>query len=396
MEKRAILPLAEYFKDIQDPRVDRCKKYRLLDIIIITLLATLCGAEGWEDIDRFALARKDQLKKFLLLENGIPGHDVYRRVFVRLIPQQIEECFMAWIRAVRSTIDKEIIAIDGKTLRGSLDRNKGIKAAHLVSTWASENRLVFAQVKVDDKSNEITAIPQVLSMIALQGCIVTIDAMGCQYEIANQIVEQKADYVFSLKGNQGTLHKDVQEYFANVDFDIPKEDTQVLITTDVDHGRIEIRKHAISSRVDWLTKRHAHWSTIKSIGVIEATREIGQKITRERRYYVSSLDANPELFARAARTHWGIENSLHYVLDVAFREDACRIKSGQAPENIAWIRKFAITLVRMDKDTQSSVKGKLKNLAWSEEYLERQLFSSDLADYDQPSTVKPVPYNYVL
>ncbi len=265
MEKKAIRPLGDYFKDVQDPRIDRCKKHHLLDVIIITLLATLSGAEGWEDIQRFAIAREDQLKRFRLLENGQPGHDVYRRVFARLIPDQIEACFMAWIRSIRENINQEIIAIDGKALRGSFDRHKGIKAAHLVSAWATENRLVFAQVKVDEKSNEITAIPDLLSMIALEGCIVTIDAMGCQYEIANQIRAAKADFLFSLKGNQSSLHTDVEEYFDTVDFVSPETDTFTYSITDVDHGRIETRKHAITDNIPWLTARHPKWHGILSV-----------------------------------------------------------------------------------------------------------------------------------
>jgi predicted transposase YbfD/YdcC len=396
MHKKDIKPLCDYFKDITDPRIERCKKHCLLDIIIITLLAIICGAEGWEDIQEFADAREAQLKKFLLLEHGIPHHDTYRRVFARLIPEQIEACFMAWVRSIRENIREEIIAIDGKTLRGSFDRNKGIKAAHIVSAWATENRMVFAQVKVDEKSNEITAIPELLSMIALEGSIITIDAMGCQYEIANQITEAKADYAFSLKGNQGSLHTDVKEYFEAIDFVSPERNTFTYTTTDVDHGRIEVRKYAITENVEWLKSRHPNWQSIKSIGVVEASREIEGTVTVERRLFVASLPADPQVFAKVVRGHWGIENSLHYVLDVAFREDACSIRNGNAPENIAWIRKFAITLVRMDTESRRSVKGRIKKLSWSAEYLERLLFRTNFADFLQPSTIKPVPYQHVL
>ena len=396
MEKKKSQPLIEYFKDIQDPRIDRCKKHSLLDVIIITLLATISGAQGWEDIEEFGDAREAQLKKFLLLENGIPRHDVYRRVFARLIPEQIEACFMAWVRSIRENIDQEIIAIDGKTLRGSFNRNQGIKAAHIVSAWATENRLVFAQVKVDEKSNEITAIPELLSMIALEGCIVTIDAMGCQYAIADQITEAQANYVFSLKGNQSGLHNDVKEYFDGLDFDKPEQDIKVFTTTDVDHGRIEVRRHAISADVAWLKDRHPHWQTIQAIGVIESRREIGDLVSVERRYYLMRLPPDPELFAKTSRGHWGIENSLHYVLDVDFGEDACSITNGNAPENMAWMRKFAITLVRMDKNPKKSVRKKIKKLGWSEEYLEWLLFKSDFVSVDQPSAVRPVPYRHVL
>lgn len=391
MATKAVSPLADYFKDIKDPRIERNKRHRLLDVIVVSLLAILCGAEGWEDIERYGRAKKEWLKKFLLLENGIPSHDVYRRVFNRLIPEQIEQCFLAWIRSIKSDIPREVIAIDGKTIRGSFNRQRGLKAAHLVSAWASENRLVFAQVKVDEKSNEITAIPELLSMIALKGCIVTIDAMGCQYAIADRIVWEEADYLFSLKGNQSGLHDDVVEYFRETDLATSDEDVRVHRTMDVDHGRIETRIHAVTADVAWLTERHAAWHTIRSIGMIEGRREIGDSVTTDRRYYLSSLPADPELFATAARSHWGIENSLHYVLDVAFREDACRIKSGHAPENLAFIRKMAMTLVRSDTESKSSLKGRLKNLAWSNDYLEKLLFRSVFADNSPPQAQEMHP-----
>jgi predicted transposase YbfD/YdcC len=327
MTKQPIPPLVDFFRNIKDPRVNRHKKYMLLDVIVITLLAVICGAEGWEDIERFGIAKKAWLKKFLLLEHGIPRHDVYRRVFNRLVPEQIEQCFMSWVRAIKTDIDREIIAIDGKTVRGSLDVHKGLKAAHLVSAWATENRLVFAQVKVDGKSNEITAIPELLSLLALKGAIVTIDAMGCQYAIADQITDARADYVFSLKENQETLYQDVREYFQDVDLAHPPDEIQVHTTFDIDHGRQERRYYGVTGDVAWLVERHPLWKSIKSIGMVESWRTVDGKTTVEVRYYLSSLPVDVELFATAVRAHWGIENSLHYVLDVAFREDACRIKT---------------------------------------------------------------------
>jgi predicted transposase YbfD/YdcC len=250
MKSTPIPPLASFFKNIKDPRVDRHKKYDLLDIIVITMLAILSGAEGWEDIDDFAHAKESWLKEFLLLKNGIPGHDVYRRVFVRLLPEQVESCFMQWINALKPGIEREVIAIDGKSIRGTFSSHKSLRAVHMVSAWASERRITLGQVKVAEKSNEITAIPQLLEMIALQGCIVTIDAMGCQYEIANKIVKAEADFVFSLKRNQSSLHKDVVEYFGDVDIEKNQNDTiQTFKTFDVDHGRIETRWHSISSDI---------------------------------------------------------------------------------------------------------------------------------------------------
>jgi len=280
MEKAPVPPLMDYFRDIKDPRIERNKIYPLIEVIVITILAIMAFAEGWEDIETYGLAKKAWLKKFLPLNNGIPKHDVYRRVFNCLRPEAIEQCFMAWVRDIKQDTTQEIIAVDGKTVRGSFNSQLETSPLHLVSAWATRNRLVLAQVKTQDKSNEITAIPSLLELIALKGCIVTIDAMGCQYKIADYIVEEKADYVFSLKENQPSLY------------------------------------------------------TVKSIGIVQSTRETPQKTSTECRYYVSSLNPDPKLFAAAVRAHWGIENSLHYVLDVDFREDACRIKTGAASETV--------------------------------------------------------------
>jgi len=376
MKTENVKPLAEYFQNIEDPRVDRRKRHRLLDIIIITLLAVFCGAEGWEEIEEYGRAKEDWLKKFLLLENGIPQHDTYRRVFNRLNPDQVEQCFMDWVRSIKKDIPQEVIAIDGKTIRGSFDRYKGLKAAHIVSAWATENRLVFAQVKTEEKSNEITAIPELLSLIALKGCIVTIDAMGCQYEIADKIVQEGADYLFSLKGNQSSLHDDVVTYFDGIDFSHPAKGIQVHKTFDVDHGRMETRWHAVSDDVSWLAERHPAWKSVRSVGVIESKREVSGEVSTEKRYYISSLPSDAQLFATAARAHWGIENSLHYVLDVAFREDACRIKDGYAPENMAVIRKMALTLIQSDAQSKDSMKRRRKKLTWSDDYVEHLLFQT--------------------
>jgi len=379
MEKAPVPPLMDYFKDIKDPRVERNKIYPLIEVIVITILAIMASAEGWEDIETYGLAKKAWLKKFLPLDNGIPKHDVYRRVFNCLHPQAIEQCFMAWVRDIKQDTTQEIIAVDGKTVRGSFNSQLDASPLHLVSAWATGNRLVLAQVKTQDKSNEITAIPSLLELIALEGCIVTVDAMGCQYKIADYIVEEKADYVFSLKENQQSLYEDVAEYFKGIDFSHPAPDILVESTFDVDHGRLERRSYGVSGNVSWLTERHPAWKTIKSIGIVQSTRETPQKTSTERRYYVSSLNPDSELFAAAVRAHWGIENSLHYVLDVAFREDACRIKTGAAPENWACFRKIAMTVARSDKQSTNSVKKRVKKMGWSDEYLEQLLFHSSFA-----------------
>jgi predicted transposase YbfD/YdcC len=379
MTKQSIPPLIDFFRHIQDPRVERNKDYPLIEVIVITLLAVMAFAEGWEDIEKYGRAKEGWLRKFLPLEHGIPKHDVYRRVFIRLKPEAIASCFMEWVKAIKRDIKGEIIAIDGKTVRGSFNTRTEQKAIHLVSAWATENRLVFAQVKTGEKGNEITAIPTLLEMIALKGCIVTIDAMGCQYKIADQIVAAEADYLFALKENQGTLYEDVKTYFEGFDQTHPEANIATHTTFDVDHGRLERRFHGITSDVSWLIERHPAWKSIKSIGLIDSKRETGDKVSLERRLFVSSLPPDPQLFAVTGRGHWGIENRLHYVLDVAYREDGARIKSGEGPENWAYFRKIAMTVARSDQESKDSVKSRVKQMAWSDDYLERLLFHSSFA-----------------
>jgi predicted transposase YbfD/YdcC len=376
MTNQSIPPLIDFFRHIKDPRVERNKAYPLLEVIVITLLAVMAFAEGWEDIGKYGKAKEGWLRKFLPLKHGIPKHDVYRRVFTRLKPEAVSSCFMEWVRAIKRDIEREVIAIDGKTVRGSFNTRQGHKAIHLVSAWATKNRLVFAQVKTEEKSNEITAIPTLLEMIALKGCIVTIDAMGCQYKRADQIVAAGADYLFALKENQGTLYEDVRLYFEDVDLTRLDPNIATHTTFDVDHGRLESRFHGITADVSWLVERHPTWKSIKSIGVIDSKREIGDKVSFERRLYVSSLPPDPELFAVTGRSHWGIENSLHYVLDVAYREDGARIKTGEGPENWSYFRKIAMTVARADRGSKDSVKSRVKQMAWSDDYLERLLFHS--------------------
>ncbi|GHV27497.1 H repeat-associated protein YdcC [Spirochaetia bacterium] len=381
--KAARKPIIAYFSGVKDPRTNRNKlrKYPLVEVIVITILAVISAAKGWEDIERYGKAKRKWLEKFLQLEHGIPKHDVYRLVFIKLDPAEIERCFMNWVRDIKASIGREVISIDGKAVRGTFNAESG-KSLHLVSAWATANKLIFGQEKTDEKSNEITAIPHLLEKIALEGCIVTIDAMGCQHAIAEQIVGKKADYVFSLKGNQGNLHESVEEYWEGLDFNAPASAQERHIrfnstsTHDIGHGREEYRDYAVSDDVEWLHKEFPLWKTIRSIGMVEETRQEGEKITIGRRYFVSSLEADAEQFAHAVRLHWGIENSLHYVLDVAFGEDACRIRTDKGPENMAFIRKIAMTLARSDKESKSSMVGRLKQMGWDNDYLEQMLFDS--------------------
>ena len=388
-------PLMEYFANIEDPRREtKNKKYPLVEVIVIAFLAVMSGADGWESIERYGVMRKNWLAKFLDLREGIPKHDVYRRALCALRSELLESCFMDWVRDVKEDIKREVIAIDGKTVRGMATKSRfkagtEAKSIHLVSAWATENQLVFAQVETEEKSNEITAIPVLLEQIAIAGCIVTIDAMGCQHEIADKIVQKGADYVLSLKGNQGNLHEEVEGYGEMLDFDKPEAQADYIrfhsvSTYDEKHGRKETRDYAISDDVEWLRKQFPQWKSINSIGVVESTREtsVGEATT-ERRYFISSLGADAELFAHAVRAHWGIENRLHYMLDVIYREDACRVRKDYSPRTLALIRKIALTIARSDKESKTSVRGRVQQIAWSEDYLESLLFRSDFASVQE-------------
>jgi len=362
--------LLEHFADLTDPRVDRTKLHQLLDVLVIAMCATICGAEGWEDFAEFGKAKQEWFKTFLELPNGIPSPDTFRRVVMRLDPQEFEACFLRWVQAVNKIASGQIVAIDGKQLRGSRNAAADLGPIHMVSAWACENRLVLGQVKVDEKSNEITAIPELLRALALTGCIVTIDAMGCQREIAEQIVEQEADYVLALKGNQGTLHEDVAQYFAWAE-KVGFKDISYTFdeTVEKDHGRIEERRCWATDDIEWLQQK-AMWQGFQSIVMVEADREVlGKERTVERRYFISSLPAAAQPLLEAVRGHWGIENQLHWCLDVALREDASRIRCDHAPENMAVLRHLALNLLKQEKSCKLGIKRKQLKAGWDHDYL---------------------------
>ena len=365
--------IIEHFSSLTDPRILLKTRHKLIDIIVITLCAVLAGADEWTEIAEFGRIKEKWFRTFLELPFGIPSHDTFGRVFSMIRPEEFEKCFLDWVRAAFQTIAPQVIAIDGKTLRHSYDRSSNKAAIHMVSAWATENRLVLGQVKTEEKSNEITAIPELLRVLAHKGCIVTIDAMGCQREIVKQIVEQGADYVISLKGNQGTLHKEVELLLQSAKengFKDLSHDT--CETTDGEHGRIEIRRFTTTGEVDWFEDK-SKWEKLTSFGMVESERQIGDKTTRDTRYYISSLPSDAKTFAQASRGHWGIENGLHWSLDIAFREDESRIRIGHAATNLGIIRHFALNLIKQDKSRKVGVKASRKRAGWDETYLHRLL-----------------------
>ena len=375
-EKESQGTLLEHFQDLEDPRVSHLIEHQLRDIIGLTISAVLCGADSWVEIELYGKAKQEWLKSFLCLPNGIPSHDTIARLFAALNPEALQKCFLDWVKTIARVSDGEIIAIDGKTLRQSYDKGAGKGAIHMVSAWAAQNQLVFGQVKVDEKSNEITAIPELLKVLELKGCIVTLDAMGTQTDIAEQIIAKEADYILSLKGNQGNLHQDVSQLFdwaTKTNFeDIPHEFYQ---TINGDHGRIDIRRHWLLDKVEHLIDAE-RWTGLKRVGLVESERRIaGQTTVLERRYYLLSLDGDVERFAHAVRGHWTIENQLHWVLDIAFDEDACRIRKGNAPENLALIRHLALNLLRQDNSTKAGIKAKRRKAGWDDNFLASILFS---------------------
>jgi predicted transposase YbfD/YdcC len=373
-QNQSLEQLRTRFATLEDPRVERTKLHQLLDIITIAICAVICGADDWSEIELFGHAKEAFFKSFLPLPNGIPSHDTFGRVFARINPEQFQRCFLEWVQDLVSASGgqvKGVIAIDGKRVCGSRDAANGKGAIQMVSAWAHDNGMVLGQVKVDDKSNEITAIPALLQLLDLSECIVTIDAMGCQKEIAASITDAGGDYVLALKGNHSALHQDVITTFnEGMDTRFKGISHQTHETIDKGHGRIERRRYYLVD--DPLYMRYLDqqekWPGLCSIGMVEAEREVGGVVSRDRRYYLCSVSSVRE-FAHAARGHWGIENGLHWVLDVAFREDHNRTRSDHSAHNFAILRHIALNLLKAEKSVKVGVKGKRLNCGWDHSYL---------------------------
>jgi predicted transposase YbfD/YdcC len=364
--------LTAHFAALEDPRVERTKLHPLLSVVAIALCAVICGAESGDEIAEFGETKAGWLATFLDLPNGTPAHDTFNRVFAALDPEQFQAGFRRWVRAVATALPAEVIAVDGKTVRGSADRANGKAAIHLVWAWASANRLVLGQVKVDDKSNEISAIPELLRALALGGCLVSIDAIGCPKEIARRIRDQGGDYVLALKDTQPRPLEEARTTFARA-----REHASVDLVADharavtKGHGRLEIRRHAVIADPDILAWLHDEdgWPGLAAPGMVEAERRVGAERTTQARYYLLSRTLNARDFGAAVRSHRGIENQLHWTLDVTFNEDHSRVRAGHAAANFALLRRLALNLLRRHETKRLSIKAKRLKAGWDDAYL---------------------------
>ena len=359
----------EFFSEIDDPRLDRKKRHSLMDILFISLCAVVCGAKSFVDMADFGRAKFEWFKERLELVNGIPSHDTFRRVYSILDPEQFRQCFITWTEAISEAVD-DIIAFDGKTLRHSFDSATGMSAIHVLNAWSSVNDFCLGQMKVDGKSNEITAMPQLMRMMNIKGSVITADALNCQKDIAETIIDQGADYVLALKGNHHDLFEDVKLYFKTGLSDGFEERYQFTEENDCGHGRIETRAYYMVKveELPWLRGRD-EWKGLKSVVCVDSTRysKSTRTETREQRYFISSLDVISRI-SRAIRCHWNVENKLHWVMDVDFGEDACRVRRDHAPENFAIIRQIAHNLLKRAGDNRS-VRRKINLCCWDNDFL---------------------------
>ena len=384
MQSERIGGFIEHFEVLKDPRVKRTPEHELMDIVVIGLCCVICGGESFNDMEQFGQAKLEWFKTFLKLPHGIPSHDTFNRLFCALDPQNFLECFLSWTQSVRAAVPQEIVALDGKALRRAVA--SGASPRYVISAWAEDNGLVLGQWEVDEKSNEITAIPRILRALELSGCIVTLDAMGCQKKIAREIKEADAEYVLALKGNQGTVHQEVKAFLEQTVEEqkkarppgarLPKAAAalQQWETIEKGHGRIEARRYYLSGDLDWFADR-ADWEGLRTVGMVESTREINGQISVERRFYLSSLGPDAQTFARAVRGHWGIENKLHWVMDVNFGEDQSRARSGHAAQNLAALRRLGLNLLKHEPKKRS-LRGKQLDAGWDNAYLLKVLGSN--------------------
>ncbi len=373
--------IEKHFSTVRDPRAQHSIDHLLLDMIVITLCATICGANDWEAVAEYGRTKYEWLKTFLPLPHGIPDHDTFSRLFARLNPEELQGCFINWMQAVHQVTVSDLMNVDGKTLRGAREPGNNRSFIHMVSVWSASNRLVLGQRKVASKSNEITAIPELLKLLEIRGCLVSIDAMGCQTEIAKTIIEQEADYVLALKANQGNLYEDVTQLFdwAGQQGFNSVEDQFQATTIEKGHGRLEIRRYALMGNTEHLLGAEK-WPRLRSIGRVESERRVNGQISDvERRYYLLSIEGDVQRFADAVRHHWSVENQLHWVLDVSFKEDKCRGCQGYSAENFTVMRHIAVNLLSQEKTAKVGIENKRLKAGWDNRYLETVLNCLNIA-----------------
>jgi predicted transposase YbfD/YdcC len=372
--------LLRHFEELQDPRVERTKKHKLMDMVAIAICGVICGADNWVEIAYFGEVKEAWLRQFLELPNGIPSHDTFNDVFARIKGEEFQRCFMNWVQAVAVLTEGEVVSVDGKALRRSHDKTSGKEAIWLVNAWASQNHLALGQRPVDDKSNEITAIPTLLKLLTLKGCIVTIDAIGCQTDIAQTIVDQEADYVLSVKKNQPSLYEDLEELFKGaMEAHFHQTPHSYARTLDKGHGRVEVRRCWTLFAPEFLAyvRNKDAWANLQTVIMVQRERHLpNHDPSLETAYFISSLSTEAAEFLKIIRSHWGVENGLHWVLDMAFREDDARLRKGYGDQNFAVLRQLALNLLRQDQSTKLGVKGKRLKAGWDEVYLRHILASA--------------------
>ena len=369
-----------HFGNIPEPRLERTRLHELIDILVIAICAVICGADSWEEIEDFGNAKEVWLGTILVMPNGIPSHDTFRRVFGLIDAEAFQRSFVSWVQAVTEVIGGQVIAVDGKKPRGSQDRGIGKGAIDMVSAWASANQVVLGQVKVDDKSNEITAIPELLRMLVIRGCIVTVDSMGCQVEVAQTCVEQEADYVLALKGNQPHLYEDVVRLFEDLEASqMSAYPYDYAESFDNTHGRAEKRQcWTIADPITVQQLRGAErFPKLTTVARVRREYQDGKERKREDRFFLASLPGQAKPVLAAVRSHWSVENNLHWVLDIAFREDDSRVRKDNGPQNFTVLRHIALNLLKHEKTSKRSIKGKRLQAAWNSDYLEKVLLGFD-------------------